>query len=207
MALLLLGNPLLASILARDTGRAELIFIMNVVFFGIGFFLFFFVSAIIFVRLAQYALPPAAATPTFGIFLSAAGLAPNALIDMSASADSLGFFAADALMHFAALTIWGFGFWIVGIIIIICLHQARRGGIPFSIGWWAFIFPLAAYTIASQKITAWYGGPLTFGWTVFLTALLMLLWLYTFSQTLRGVLNKSLFTGAPLHGPEPPSMP
>jgi C4-dicarboxylate transporter/malic acid transport protein len=207
MALLLLGNPLLTLAVTRHPGHAAPIFILNAIFFGIGFFLFIFLSSVIFARLAQYALPPATATPTFGIFLGGAGLAVNAIVDMGENAEALGFFTAAPLLYFISLTIWGFGFWIIGIITIICLHRLRRGGIPFSLAWWAFIFPLAAYTVASQKIAAWYGGPLTAGWAIFLTALLALLWLYTFGQTLRGVLDKSLFTGAPLRAPEPASMP
>ncbi|MDR1603651.1 MAG: C4-dicarboxylate ABC transporter [Gracilibacteraceae bacterium] len=198
MSMLLLGNPLLALTAARQAGGATLIFTLNAVFLGIGFFLFIFLSAVVFVRLTQSALPPPAAAPTFGIFLSAAGLEVNALIDMGLNAETLGFFHAVPLMYFAALVIWGFGFWIVGIIAIVCLYQARRSGIPFSLAWWAFIFPLAAYTIASQKIAAWYGGPLTVGWAIFLTGLLALLWLATLAQTLRGVLNGALFTGPPL---------
>jgi C4-dicarboxylate transporter/malic acid transport protein len=206
ISLLLLGNPLVTLTADWRVSWAALIFILNAVFFGIGFFLFFFIGAVVFVRLAQYALPPAVTTPTFGILLAAAGLSVNALIDTGYNAEILGLFSAGTLMYFVALMIWGFGFWIVGIIAVICLYQARLGGIPFSLGWWAFIFPLSAYTAASEKIAAWYGGPLTNGWAVLLTALLALLWLYASVRTICGVADKSLFTGAPLPGPEPSSM-
>jgi tellurite resistance protein TehA-like permease len=98
--------------------------------------------------------------------------------------------------------IWGFGIWIVGIIIIICVHQLRRGGIPFNLGWWAFIFPLAAYTICSQKIASQYLSPLTFGYAVFLTALLSALWFYIFINTIKGVASGALFIGKPISNPK-----
>lgn len=198
MAVLLIGNPVLTMTIKYRPEWAVSVLVTNISLLGIGFFLFIFISSIIFVRLAQYPLPPAELTPSFGIFLSAIGLAVSAVIDTAKNSQTMGLLASTDLSYLAAACIWGFGIWIVGIIFIICLHQFRKGGIPFSLGWWAFIFPLAAYTIASQKIAAYFISPLASGFTVFLTLLLGLLWLYTFFNTLLGVFKGTIFVGTPV---------
>ena len=100
-----------------------------------------------------------------------------------------------------AAALWGFGMWILAIIAIICVHQLRRGGIPFGLGWWAFVFPLAAYTIGSQKLAGRFPSPLTQGYAMALTILLVLLWVYILVNTLRGVVRGTLFRGRPLITP------
>lgn len=198
MAILLIGNPVLSMAIEHRPEWAVFILTLNTILLGIGFFLFIFISAIVFVRLSQYPLPPAKLTPSFGIFLSAVGLAVSAIIDTAVNSSKMGLLAATDLSFLIAAVIWGFGFWIVGIIVIICIHQIRKGGIPFSLGWWAFIFPLAAYTMASQKIAHYLHSILASGYTLVLTMLLILLWLYTFANTVKGIKRGNLFLGSPL---------
>lgn len=201
MALLLLGNPVLERALTVRPDWCLTVFVVNAAMFGIGFFLFLFIGAIIFVRLAQHPLPPAETTPTFGIFLSAAGLAMSCLLDLGTHARSLGLVAETGLFSIGAAALWGFGMWILGIILIICVHQLRRGGIPFSLGWWAFVFPLAAYTIGSQKLALRFPSALTRGYALLLTASLIALWFHILVNTLRGVARGTLFMGKPLELP------
>lgn len=198
MAVLLIGNPVLSMTIEHFPHWAISILITNIALLGIGFFLFIFISAIIFVRLAQYPLPPAEMTPSFGIFLSAIGLTVSAVIDTAKNSQAMGMLATIDLSYLAAAVIWGFGVWIVGIIVIICIHQLRKNGLPFSLGWWAFIFPLAAYTMASQKVAAYFLTPLTSSYTLFLTTLLCLLWVYTFGQTIIGIIEGKLLAGTPI---------
>ncbi|ADY57571.1 C4-dicarboxylate transporter/malic acid transport protein [Syntrophobotulus glycolicus DSM 8271] len=199
MAVLLNGNPVLALTIDLRPAWAMSVFMTNLILLGIGFFLFLFISAVIFVRLIQHPLPPSETTPSFGIFLSAVGLAVIAILDTANNSHHMGLLQSTDLLFIGAAIIWGFGVWIVGIITIICIYQIRRGGIPFNLGWWAFIFPLAAYTISSQKITAYFSSPLTIGYTFFLTILLLSLWLLTSFYTLRNVLSGKIFLGTPIN--------
>ncbi|MEL7658228.1 MAG: C4-dicarboxylate ABC transporter, partial [Bacillota bacterium] len=198
MAVSLIGNPVLELTMKLHPSWSVSVLLINTALFGIGFFLFIFMSAIVFVRLANHPLPPAETIPSFGIFLSAVGLAVSAIIDASKNAQELGLLASTDLANLIAAVIWGFGIWIVGIIAIISVHQLRKGGIPFSMGWWAYIFPLAAYTICSQKIAVVFITPLASGYTAFLTVLLVLLWVYTFANTVRGAVSGKFFVGTPI---------
>lgn len=198
MAVLLIGNPVLKMTITFRPQWALTILITNLFLLGIGFFLFIFISGIIFVRLAQYPLPPANLTPSFGIFLSAVGLAVSALIDSADNAQAMGLLTSTDVTSLAAASIWGFGIWIIGIIFLLCIYNFRQGGIPFSLGWWAFIFPLAAYTIAGQKVALIFPIPLVSGFNAFLTVLLIVLWIYTFVNTFLGICRGTLFAGIPL---------
>ncbi|MFA6807490.1 MAG: C4-dicarboxylate ABC transporter, partial [Eubacteriales bacterium] len=199
MAVLLIGNPVLNQTIKFYPDKALTVLLLNLVLLGIGFFLFIFISAIIFVRLAQYSLPPAETTPSFGIFLSAVGLAVSAIIDSAKNALSMGLLVSTDLSFLSATVIWGFGFWIVGIVIIICIYQTAKGGIPFSLGWWAFIFPLAAYTLSSLKVSVIFNTPFSLGYTAFLSILLFVLWLYTIINTIKGIKSGILFAGFPIN--------
>ncbi|NMA69901.1 MAG: C4-dicarboxylate ABC transporter [Desulfitobacterium sp.] len=198
MALSLLGNPLLGLTIKVQPAWSISVLLVNTALFGIGFFLFIFISAIVFVRLANHPLPPSATIPSFGIFLSAAGLAVSGIVDTAKNAYHLELLPSTALADLMGVATWGFGFWIVGIIAIISIFKIRTEGIPFTMGWWAYIFPLAAYTIASQKIADIYMSKLALGYTAFLTVILILLWIYTFVNTVRGVISGQLFTGTPI---------
>lgn len=198
MAVSLIGNPVLEMSMKAQPSWSVSILIVDTALFGIGFFLLIFISSIVFVRLANHPLPSAETTPSFGIFLGAVGLAVNAILDASKNAHKMGLLVSTDLANLIGVVVWGFGIWIVGIIMIICFHQIRRGGIPFSMGWWAFIFPLAAYTLSSQKVASLFETPLTSVYAAFLTILLLLLWGYTFGNTLQGAVNGKLFTGTPI---------
>jgi C4-dicarboxylate transporter/malic acid transport protein len=198
MAVLLVGNPLLSRSLEQAPGWSLTIFVVDTALLGVGFLLFVFIAGVVFVRLAQHPLPPAETTPTFGILLSAAGLAVSALLDTGAAARSLGLLADAGALTIGAVALWGFGVWIVGIILLVTVHQARRAGVPFSLGWWAWVFPLAAYTLASQKVARAFPLGLTTGWAALLSAGLAALWLTIFVRTVQGAVRGTLFTGKPL---------
>jgi C4-dicarboxylate transporter/malic acid transport protein len=198
MAVLLIGNPVLNLTIKYRPDWSMSVLTANLVLGGIGFFLFIFISGIIFVRLIQHPLPPSETTPTFGIILSAVGLAVSATIDTAQNAKAIGIVRSVDFAYLGAAVIWGFGLWILGIIIIICLYQMRRGGIPFTLAWWAFIFPLAAYTLSTQKIAAYFTSSVTSAYSVFLTALLVALWIFTSFYTIKGVLSGTFFTGTPI---------
>lgn len=198
MATLLLGNLVLSLSINFEPTWGMSILIVNIIMFGIGLFLFLFISSVIFVRLVHHPLPPVELTPSFGILLSAVGLAVIAIIDTARSAQTLGVVGTVDFAYLGAAIIWGFGFWVIGIIGIIAFYHMQRGGIPFNLGWWAFIFPLAAYTIASQKITTIFLTPITYWVSVILTILLVLLWIYVFINTLKGGLSGKLFMGSPI---------
>ena len=198
MAVQLAGCPVFNMSLEFAPDLSLTIFVVNTLFFGSGFFLFIFVSAFVHSRFVMAQISSPATTPTFGIFLSAVGLASGTLHDLGENAVSLHLLSSADLIYLLSTAIWGFGLWIIGIILIVCIYHAKHEGMPFKLSWWAFTFPLAAYTIAGLKVSAAYPCALTFGLALLLTILLAVLWVYIFANTLIGIGNGSLFLGTPL---------
>jgi len=55
--------------------------------------------------------------------------------------------------------VWGFGLWWLAIAVALLVRYLRAGVLPFHLGWWAFVFPLGAYTVATLTLArAWQVG-------------------------------------------------
>ncbi|HVJ47616.1 C4-dicarboxylate ABC transporter [Desulfitobacterium sp.] len=203
IAVPLIGNPLTTMLHTMNASWAKTALLINLSFFGIGFFLFLFIGAIIFTRLAQHPLPPNAMAPTFWIILGPIGVGTVSLMGLADAAKLLGILQNVDTLYLLANVIWGLGLWGISIVLLISHHYLKHGGIPFSLSWWAFIFPLAAYTMASFKLGIYYQSNLVIGYTVLLTAFLSVLWLFSFLRTLGGSLNGKLFQPQPQPQPMP----
>ncbi|MYV55894.1 C4-dicarboxylate ABC transporter, partial [Streptomyces sp. SID3212] len=77
--------------------------------------------------------------------------------------------------------------------------RALRRGMPFSLGWWAFTFPIGTCVTGAEAL-AHRTGPVAFQWlAVGLFALLVTAWVTVFAGTVRGLIG-----GALLAGPQAP---
>ena len=74
----------------------------------------------------------------------AAGASPA---PVSPSSETLPATVAIISQLFATAT-WGFGLWWLAIAVSLLVRYLRAGGLPFHLGWWAFTFPLGAFTVA-----------------------------------------------------------
>jgi len=71
------------------------------------------------------------------------------------------------------------------------LHYIRNMSLPYSLSWWAFIFPLGAFTNASEDLGAVFGLGLMKLFGYCLLWALLILWLVTFVKTLKMGLTRS----------------
>ncbi len=173
-------------------------------FFGMGFLLFLVVGVLLVGRLIQHALPEAHLAPTLWIGLGPIGVGSLALVRLSMTASPVfGAYAPEAqvLLRLAALALWGFGLWWLAIAIALTLRYLRQP-FPFAMSWWAFTFPLGAYTVATFLLgDAFDAGYLTaFGFVLWI--LLVAFWSVVLVRTIAGV-----YTGALLKAPPPAPAP
>ena len=199
----LIGNPLVGMLKQTGATSAKTVLLLNLSFYGIGFFLFLFIGAMVLNRLVQHSLPPAAMAPTFWITLGPIGVGTVSLLGIADTAKSLGLLASADTAYLLAAIFWGFGLWGLGIALVLSWRYLKQGGIPFSLSWWAFIFPLVAYTMASQKIASYFSSSLILVYTVLLTLLLAFLWSVTFIRSLGGALSGKLFQPQPQQQAQP----
>ncbi len=162
-------------------------------FLGIGAVLYLVVAATLFVRSVTHPLPSVALAPTLFIGMGPAGLLALDIVRLTQTSVQVG--AADpgavaAVLPMASV-MWGFGLWWM----IAALIVLRRGydRLPFSLSWWGFTFPLAAWTIGTIVLgRAWDSG-LVSALGAVATIVLLILWGYVAGRTILGIRRGSIW--------------
>ena len=168
-------------------GDAMTLLAAGYAFFGMGLLLFLLVASLLYGRLVFHALPAAPLAPSLWIGLGPVGV--GALVLLRLGQAGAPFWGAAAgtvatLSTIAATTLWGFGLWWLGAAILLLAGYLRRGRLPFGIGWWAFTFPLGAYTAATLALARVWGSGLLEGLAVLLFVALVAFWLVVTAGTM-----------------------
>ncbi len=173
-----------------DAETARLLLFTSYAAWGIGFFLFLMVASLLYDRLVYHPLPAAPLAPSLWIGLGPIGVGGLALVRMAQAGATVWGDQSAAVSTFSnvfALALWGFGIWWLSAALLLLRKYLRQGGLPYGIGWWAFTFPLGAYTVdtltlaRALKVTVfeWFGAVLF--------ALLAAFWLVVTIRTLMGI--------------------
>jgi len=142
IAVSLLGNLLVNAYVIKNIELAKLINIIDIIFYGIGLMLFVILSSIILNRFISHTMPHAMATPTFWIILGPIGVGTVSLMGVADASKEIRLILVADSLKMLSLILWGFGLWAFVLTVIITIKYLMKGGIPFSLSWWAFIFPL-----------------------------------------------------------------
>jgi C4-dicarboxylate transporter/malic acid transport protein len=142
--------PLVAAVPAAAPGLV----LVGLAFYGIGVVLFLAMLTLLVARLALRPPPPAAMAPTLWIPLAPAGMVGLALLRLqqaAAEASVPGAGTATAGVVVSAMGL-GFGLW-WAVVAGLELRQVRAaGGPPVHPGWWGFVFPIGAMTLATTAV-------------------------------------------------------
>jgi len=192
--------------LALKTGAPqwiESLAFINALLIGTASFLSLMIFTFFLLRALTFPFPKNDVIPSFTIGLAPVGVSIIALLSylpLVKQSSILAFIPLETLtplVQFSALLIWGFGLWWLAVSTLIAITGIIKGGIPVTLGYWAFIFPPAAFTIAtlilgqstrinfiqiSGEILAW---AVIAGWGI-VTIL-----------TARGIFNRSIFNLPP----------
>lgn len=177
----------LAPLIVVQPQYASLGVLVGFMFLGMGFVLFMAVIALLITRLALHEPMPDAMAPSLWIPLAPAGVMGLSMLKLMQAADSAqvpGFSGVTAGVVVSAMGI-GFGLWWAGFASIELQRIRRAGGPPLHPGWWGFVFPIAAMTIAVSAVgtvtDVWLMQAIGFVATCALTAL----WVYIAVVTAR----------------------
>lgn len=130
----------------------ELNIFISLLFFGIGSILFLLILVVLFFRLLSHDLPAAELAPTNYIMLAPIGIL---IVDVIQIASNIGPFFSSNLITLAIITgvsLWGFGLW-AALVNLLLLFKYIRKGMKFHIGWWSYVFPTAAFTLATIDLS------------------------------------------------------
>jgi len=101
------------------------------------------------------------------------------------------------LVKIVSLLLWGFGLWWLIIAIAVISTYFVKQGVPVTLGYWAFIFPPAAYTIASLILAKALNLIFIKDVAIVLTVLLVVAWVINLILTIRGMINRTIFDVSP----------
>ena len=185
------GAPLLA---VQPEVLRDLALTINAIGLGSGIFMYMALLALAFHRFYVHKRLPPTMAPTFWINLAPLGVTVVSVLNLVAATP----FAGDKAPYLMAVfLLWGFGaFWLV-LALLFTWSVRKIAQLPCSLTWWAFTFPLGAFTLGSQRLSEVTGltTPLAFGWLAWV--LLAAIWTLTLVKTISGVASGRLFQPHP----------
>jgi C4-dicarboxylate transporter/malic acid transport protein len=184
--------PLVLVPLAGHVAAADLGLLLAVGYgaWGMGLLLFVLVASLLYDRLILHPLPAAPLAPSLWIGLGPIGVGSLVLLRLGQVGASVWGDAAPAVgavSLIGASALWGFGAWWLAAAAVLLGAYLRRGRIPFGLGWWAFTFPVGAYTASTLALArAWHAGALE-ALAVILFVGLVASWVVVAARTLGAV--------------------
>ena len=196
----MLSGTFAAAIAAdQPTGHRMAVIVAGITLQGLGWMVSFLMFAVYLHRLVQYGLPSPNLRPGMFISVGPPSFTALALIGMAqARPPDANFFQRhptaienlQVFTVFVAVFLWTLSFWFFSISLLAVLHGIRN--MSFHLGWWAFVFPNAGFTIATIRIgeqlesdgILWVGSAMTI--------LIVAMWIFVFSSHVRAVLRKQI---------------
>jgi len=177
---------------AFGAGAVPTIMVFSFAMWGAGFFAYLFVNAAVTHRYFFHEMPVNQMTPSVWVGLGPIGAGAAGLISLSHAAQSMAGLKSLADLGSAfSLLLWGFGLIWYLISIVLTLRKAFFENIPYTMGWWAFTFPLAAFALATRLLFVQTGvtALAVIFWALLVN--LVIFWLITAYRTAKFVFRKS----------------
>ncbi|MGV8853792.1 MAG: TDT family transporter [Devosia sp.] len=158
---------------------------------------------VLMVRMIVHGLPPARvaascwlalgpiATGALGMVLFSQA-APGALADGALAPLAPALAGASLLL---GTLLWGYGLWWVGLASLISAHYFAAP-VPFNLGWWAYVFPLGVFTLATMALGDSWGNDTLGKLGLALVVMLVCSWLTVAVRTIAGTWRSALLAGA-----------
>lgn len=185
-------GPLLVPHVPAGPARVALQLVCTALF-GLALVASAAVIALVCRRLVRHGAGPAAGVPAVWIVLGPLGQSVTAAHTITATAPGL---APVGLGY--GLPVWALALGWAVLAATLTLRAAREG-LPFSLGWWSFTFPVGTVVTGTSALAAATGSPLLATTAVALYAVLLAAWALVASRTAHGV-----WRGHLLHPPVPP---
>lgn len=151
--------PLLGNIIVDVQGKlypqwAHFVNIMDMAFVGMGLFLFIFFAAFLFGRYFSAPAPPAPGTPTSWLLLGSAAVLSLSILGISRDSVMIKQLPISSFVIFLGVALWGLAGWgfLLGFVMAFRVWIQKK--LPFTLSWWAFVFPVSSYVLDSRTIAA-----------------------------------------------------
>lgn len=171
--------------------------ILILAMFGVTFFLFIMISSLYFSRLIYSGKIAGSFVPSIWIVIGPIGMSMTIFSTLpSVTQPFLGTLNSGfhALGLIFAISMWGVGiWWIVIASLYSLLHFAKKESkLPFSLGWWSYVFPLGSFTVGTYALNDLLGNSF-FAIAGFLQFIALIgFFSLVLTKTLIGIFNGSL---------------
>ncbi|MEU5975422.1 C4-dicarboxylate ABC transporter [Streptomyces sp. NPDC047315] len=192
-------GPLLALHLPEGEGRRTLL-AASLGLFGLSLLATAVVVPLVFARLVHHGPLPLALTPSLFLVLGPLGQSTTAAGHL---ADAARVPYGDALAVLYGVPVLGFALLWLALAGAMVVRAVRRG-LPFTLSWWAFTFPVGTCVTGAAGLAHRTELSAFAGLAAVLYALLVTAWAVTGVRTVRGLLSGALLR-APLPAPGAPS--
>jgi len=181
--------------------RFEFAFGLSMISFGVGFFLFMFVAALVYQRYMLESLPASRLAATSFISVAPTAIIAVALFKLMHLFEANPAFGIDpnAVAAFSKLGIiatWGFSLWAFAMALLIVTSHALRSELPYALSWWAFTFPSGALAVATGvtwKVTDFTSVHWFYWFTV---VFLLVVGAVVAARTVRAMITRQVFIPA-----------
>ena len=157
--------------------------------FGVSLVMALVLLVLLWARLAFVGVHEAASVPTLWIVLGPLGQGITAAGLLAGATHARAAVFASVLF---GLPVWGFALAWFALATLITLGTARRG-LPFSLSWWSFTFPLGTLVTGTSVLAEHTHAVLLVAVAFALYALLVLNVATVAVRTVRGTINRTLF--------------
>jgi tellurite resistance protein TehA-like permease len=190
----------IASLIAghQPQERAVLAIVSGIAYQGFGWCISL-VAIVAYIRnILDNGLPPPQLRPGMFIPVGACAYTIVALVGLANAIPSYGYFAkhpggAEALKVMALFTgvfLWLFAFWLFAIALL--ANISAVGKMPFSLTWWAFIFPNVGFTLSTSVIGRELESEAVLWVASVMTILLVAIWLISAIGCVKSVWRGSI---------------
>jgi tellurite resistance protein TehA-like permease len=190
----------IASLIAehQPQERAVLVIVSGVAYQGFGWCISL-VAIVAYIRnILDNGLPPLQLRPGMFIPVGACAYTIVALVGLANAIPPYGYFAkhpasAEALKVMALFTgvfLWLFAFWLFAIALL--ANIGAVGKMPFSLTWWAFIFPNVGFTLSTSMIGRELESEVVLWVASVMTVLLVAIWLMSVIGCVKAVWRGSV---------------
>jgi len=169
---------------------------LNLLIMGPAFMLYLLTLSLVYYRSKFHPLSASKIAPTFTIVLAPVGVSILAMLStakLMLEYDIMNIGTVFAgISRIYSVIIFGYGLWVViGLIALYFRIMKEHKNIPFSELWWAFIFPLGAFTLATGKMAALgFAAEFFTAIEIILYVILMVAWIFVAYNYTKGILAK-----------------
>jgi C4-dicarboxylate transporter/malic acid transport protein len=179
------------------TFMGDVLFVISMASWGIGFFLFLFVGAVVYHRYAYGSLPGPRLAPTFLIGIAPTAIMTIALVKLAGAMGGVSFGLELSqvlpMIKLFTLIMWGFSVWWFILTAILFFYYIKTRGHPFVFGWWGYTFPMGAFAISGGAIGQIMDFPAFWFNLYIINFLLFFIWFVIFSLTVKLVKDRKAF--------------